>query len=346
MGGHAPMSERPRLVVPGVVELVPTYVGAAHDVVVGPLAGHQLDEDITNWKNQYTFVALADLTLEDRIRYAPRFEAVWRALASSPSSYREGGAPFPHLTRLFASAELLLVGSTDRRDVGSAGHIPLDGPYRIFEIGYVRTADDYFQLRATRGKRVLAQLSGSFYSFTEQVWPDPEEADATRGNLGDRILRAATGGVVSGAQIALAFMMVDVASAEAWESWLAAVEARAEPHRALADDLVRAVAQGDAEVAIYGAVRRIDLPACTLRSSDSKDPLAASVDVAGASELTLPAERLFTVDVDADAEPPRMPRELFAQRVTPPRAKSGLAGVLLISLFLFVLALVVRHMLR
>lgn len=338
----------PRLVVPGVIELVPTYVGAAHEIVVGPLAGYQLDEDITNWKNEYTFVALADLSLEERIRYAPRFEAVWKALSSQPNSYREGGSPFPHLTRLFGHAQLLLIGSTDRRELGAAGDCPLDGPHRIFEIGFVRTADDYFQLRITRRKEVLAALSGAFYSFTAQVWDDPEDADATRGNLSDRIVRAATGGVVSGPQIALAFMMVDVASPEAWESHLATLEARAEPHRALADELASAIASidTDVEVAGYGIVRCTTLPAFTLRSSASKDPLAASIEIAGTSELSLPAEKLFTVDVD-DAEPLRMPPELFAQRArVTPRPKGNAAGALLIFLFLAVLVLVLRHLLR
>jgi hypothetical protein len=334
---------RPRLVVPGIVELVPTYVGAEHEIRRGRLAGHQLDEDVTNWKNTYTFVALADLSLEEKVRYAPRFAEVWSADATG---YREHAPPFPHLRRLLARAELLLIGSTSGHDVGPAGHVPLDGPHRVIEIGFMRTADDYFQLRVSRGKEVLAAISGAFHSIVAHAAEASESLeDVERQHLPDRILRAATSGLVDGGQIALAFMMADVVSAEAWEKHLAAVDARAEPHRDLAAEVLRAIEQ-DAdvvEVPVFGSARRTRLPARTLRSSSSDDALEAHVDVGGSSSLALPAEDVWTLEADAE-EPPRMPRELFAAArkpsPAPPRGNPALLlGIVLLVVVLVLLAL-------
>ena len=329
-----------------MIELVPTYEGTSHEVVRGELAGYQLFEDVTNWKNNYTFVALADLSLDERVRFAPRFADVWRALASSPRGYREG-APLARVTALLARANLLLVGSTDRRELGPASKLRLDGPYRVFEVGFVRTADDFFQLRATRGKEELVAISGAFNSFESQVADDPEEDYVQRRQLADRILRAATSGMVGGAQIALAFMMADVASAEAWEAHLASLEERAEPHRGLAEEVVRAIeASGDVvEVPTYGVARRTRLEARAIRSAESKDMLAAHVRVGGDTSLALPAEELFEVDVDEDAErPPAMPKELFGANRSP-RARSR-ARALPFVLIAIALALIVFALAR
>jgi hypothetical protein len=215
----------------------------------------------------------------------------------------------------------------------------------------MRTADDYFLVRATRGKEELAAVSGAFYSFSAQVTKDDDEDSGEDRHLADRILRMATGGIVDGAQIALAFMMVDVVSVDGWERYLARVDERAEAHRALADEVVRALASAPAdadvvELPAYGAARRIRLPECTLRSADSKDELAAHVRLGSESTLVLPPDDLFVVDVDADTEVPVMPRELFGAGPTKVVGKQRDPRGVLLMLVLIALAVIALVIVR
>lgn len=311
---------RPRLLAPGLLELVPTFEGAEHEVVRGPLAGYRLSEDVTNWKNTYTFAVLDDLSLEDRVRFAPKFEAVWVALAGSEphaKTYREGaGSSLKGLETLLSKARLLLVDSTDRRDVSSAGSFPLDGRARVVEIGFQRNADDYFQLGIRRGKEEIVSVYGAFYEVVGAMTTDSEDGSGNGRELMDRILSAATDGLVDSAQIALAFWMVDVVSAELWEEHLANIEDFAAARRALADRLAAAIdaAPNDAdtiELEPWGTIRRKRYAAARLNDSRSNDSLKSHVNVRGAPHLDLPEESAWILE--ADDEPlPAPARGLFA----------------------------------
>ncbi len=327
---------RPRLLAPGLLELVPTFVGAEHEVARHALAGYRLGEDVTNWKNSYTFVALDDLSLEDKVRFAPKFEAVWRKLAGSEprgQAYRESAAAsYERLKMLLANARLLLVDGTDGRDLAPTLHFPLDGGARVIEIGFQRNADDYFQLSVRRGKTKTESVSvyGAFHAVIGSMRPDSTEGSGNEdsGNdrqLMDRILRAATDGLVDSAQIALAFWMTDVLSLELWEEHLTAIDAFAAPRRALAERLAAAIdaAPDDAdaiEVEPWGTVRRRHYPAARLKDSGSQDSLEAHVQVRGAPHLDLPAESVWILE--ADDEPlPAPPRELFVSPAQPVMAE-------------------------
>lgn len=328
---------RPRLLVPGAVELVPLGVGARHEILLGELAGYLLGEDITNWKNTYTFVALDDLSLDDRRRFAPRFADEWAANAAAEAGiggYRDGGARRPHLARLLRHARLLLVGSTSHGDLGPAGEVDLAGPYRVLEIGFQRNADDYFHLHLRRGADTLASIGGALWSILDNMGGE-EGIVETRDRAVDRVIRAATGGLADSAQIALAFWMADVADAGGWETHLAAIAAKAAPHEALGRDIARILREAPEEAETvelpeYGEARRTWLPACKLRSARGGGDLAASVEIKGRSRLALPAEAVWTVE-EVDPDPPPMPSpQLFRKAPVARPAERGRRALVIV----------------
>lgn len=296
--------------------------GAEAEILLGDLAGYRLGEDITNWKNSYTFVALDDLSLDDRRRFAPQFAAEWSAIAAGENGlqgYRERGARRPHLARLLAHARLLLVGSTDRRDLGPAKHVPLDGPYRIVEVGFARNADDYFHVTLRQNKKTLASLHGPFFEVFAKVYD--EASFEGRDRLLDRVVRAATNGLADAAQIALAFWMADVGDLDGWEAHLAAIAARAAGHEAIANEVVRALREAPEEATkielpTYGEAWRTALPGFRVRSVEGdKRPVKDAA-------LRVPASSVWMVrGVDAEVLP-APPAQIF-RLATAPVAGAG-----------------------
>ncbi|APR78354.1 Hypothetical protein A7982_03701 [Minicystis rosea] len=348
---------RPRLIVPGSIEMLPLDVGTEHEILCGELAGYLLGEDITNWKNSYTFVALEDLSLAERCRYAPHLAAEWAAMAPEGEGGAEGyrshhmsrgdGPRRPHLVKLLSRARLLLVGSTDRRDLGPAEHVRLDGSARIVEVGFARNADDYFHLHMRREGKTLASIGGAFYSIFSHLELEgrAQAGVESRDRLLDRVVSAASEGLADSAQIALAFWMADVSDLDGWEAHLAAVAARAEPHAELAGAVVRALADAPAYVdavtlPVYGVARRLTLPGFALHDALDEGTLAAHVDLEGLHTLRVPARSTWVIDqADSDAVP-RPPPHIFRAASALPRRSAARprSAIALLVLAVFVVA--------
>jgi hypothetical protein len=309
-----------------------------------------MGEDITNWKNIYTFVALEDLSLEQRLQYAPQYAEIWKAIARRGASrgYRDDGAElkYPHLTELVSRAKLLLIGSTTRSDLGPAGTLPMKGPHRVLEVGFARNADDYFHFTLSRGGAAIASVGGAFFSIEAHTKPPPAD---DRDRLIDRILRAGTDGLADSAQIALAFWMSNAERLDLWEAHLATVAERAAAHTVIANQVLSALESSDPEaptvqLPIYGSAQKVRFPACTLRSAKKADGLAASVAIGGKSKLLLPAESALFVATDEEPLP-NPPREIFRTPAAQARASTrGAWRSLLVLVLIFVaLGVLVMH---
>jgi hypothetical protein len=319
---------RPRLVVPGTLELSPTFVRAEHEILLGDLAGYLPAEDVTNWKGSYTFGALEDLSFEHRCHFAPHFAGEWAAIAgdAAPQGYRDGvEVRRPHVERLLRRARLLLLDDPWAQEHLDPGSTRVVG--RVVQVGFTRNADDFFQLELMQGGVARASVSGALSSIEESLDPRPPTRIGS-GRLIDRVLRAATSGLVDSYQISLALWIAHIADVDGWEAHLAGLAARAAPHAALASDIKRLLddAPADADtlaLPVYGEATRTRLPACTLRAAPRGDDLGAAVDVNGSPELALPAESVWTVpEVDQDSVPIPSPRIFRA--VTPRRRRHGL----------------------
>lgn len=138
------------------------------------------------------------------------------------------------------------------------------GPYRVIEVGFQRNADDFFHLIVSRAQDELVAIAGALSSLVEHIDPLDDNLDDHR--FLDRVMRAATGGVASGAQIALAFEMDALASSADLDAWEAELTCSAED-AALATAIVATLhGAGDADsiqLPTYGVARREKLPRLT-----------------------------------------------------------------------------------
>lgn len=294
----------------GVLDMVPTYdeVGT-FEIDAHPLAGFAAG--ITGWKGTYAFVVLEDLTPEDLHRVLGNAARYFRGLGEA--AYRASAAPeHPRVAELVSRARLApLPGDLDPK-----------GPYRVVEVGYQRNADDYFHCAVWRDDVEIVDVGGPLGDIVAScdVAFDAGTFDAER--FVDRLLRAATHGLVSCAQIGFAADIADSESdLDAWEAALA----RHDEGRALAIELaaVLASAKGDvAELPSFGEARRVTLP---------------KVTVSGEVEIVLPEEHYWTVIAEPDDVVTTPPAPKRRER-TPPLALAVLCGGAVLLLIAFLLS--------
>jgi hypothetical protein len=290
----------------GVLDMVPTYDAAGtHEIDAHPLAGFAAG--ITNWKGTRAFVVLEDLSPEDLHRVLGNAARYFRGLGEA--AYRASAAPeHPRVAELVSRARLApLPGDLDPK-----------GPYRVVEVGFQRNADDYFHCAVWREDVEIVDVGGPLSDIVAScdVTFDRRTFDDER--FVDRLLRAATSGLVSCAQVGLAF---DIAESESdldeWEASLA----RRDEDRSLAVEIAALLASATGDVAVVsglGDARRVTLP---------------KVTVSGEVEIVLPEEHYWTAIAEPDAvvAPATKRRER-----TPPLALAVLFGgaVLLLIAFL------------
>jgi hypothetical protein len=316
--------ERSGLFVPGVL--------LVRDGRIVP--GAQWDEldDVTNWKSIETFVATEDLPANERTR--------------------EGLAAFPRLRALLESAPIRPVKGPDVT-------LMRDRDVRVFTVGFARNADDYFSLFVERKGVLIRSITGAFHELRrstlspelaerDAVWEQLEAHDDFE--LADRILRAATDGLVTGYSLALARMFEVVATdrrvCRELERELEEIEVRARDRRKDAEEIVRILREAEetTTVPIYGTARCIRHPALTVRTIGEGD-LAAQVE--GSEVLEIPAELEWRVDDVAAWEPPaRAVRHARERKVYQAQFRDRRLIILTIVLMAFFALLLVLRMYR
>jgi hypothetical protein len=324
---------RPRVWVPGVV-LVQTPEpwaprGNASTVKLGALWDGR--EDVTNWKHIETFVAQSDLP-EDERRYG--------ALAE-----------WPRLQQLCARAPIRIAR-------GAEIALFRDRDVRVFTIGFARNADDFFSCFVERGGVLIRSVTGAFYEIRRSTNLEGDDDS----ELAERILVAATDGVVDGHALALARLVHVVVGGESsderalrrlrsdLERELDEIDTRAVAFASDAAEIARRLREdGDddtRDIPIYGVARRRRRPALTVRSIGEGD-LASLVENDGHA-LALPAHDEWIVDDVTPWEPPTRAvrvareREEVVARMWRHRIASAATAVVFATMFLLVIFILVR----
>jgi hypothetical protein len=289
-------------------------------------------EDVTNWKHVETFVAQSDLP-EDERRYG--------ALAE-----------WPRLQQLCARAPVRIAR-------GAEIALFRDRDVRVFTIGFARNADDFFSCFVERRGVLIRSVTGAFYEIRRST--NVEGVDD--GALAERILRAATDGVVDGHALALARLVHVVAGGESsdertlrklrsdLERELDEIDTRAATFAVDAAEIARRLREdGDdddtRDIPVYGLARRRRHAALTVRSIGEGD-LASLVENEG-SELEIPAHDEWLVDDVTPWEPPTRAvrlareREEVVARMWRHRIMSAASAVIFGAMLLLVLFILLR----
>lgn len=326
-----------RLSVPGVIDLVPCSARAV-EIELGPLAGWGLPSvAITDWKNIYHFAVLEDLAVEARCRLFGALEPEWRALAG------QGPPRRPMLLELIRNTKVMLVSSTDGRDLGRAGDFDLHAPtHRWVSVQFQRNAEDYFACTLHRGRQPLASVSGAMAHFS---------SGGSREERARNLVRAVTGGLLDASQIAAAFALADVADLDAWERLLK----QPDPHEGLAREMAETLraAQAD-DVSLpgnYGRAVRVRTTAWTLAATappslESLEPAVSPPE--GTDTLQVPSSERWTAEVELESVVvPLLPRRRPLRRGLHSRRSKVLLVVglvLLLPLFGLVLGMLQRRL--
>jgi len=296
--------------VPGVLDMVPTYdeTGTV-EIDAHPFAG--FSAGITSWKGTNAFVVLEDLSPEDLHRVLGNAAKYFGGLGEA--AYRTSAAPeHPRVAELVSRARIAPLPSD----------LDPKGPYRVIEIGFQRSANDYFHVAVWRDDVEIVDIGGPLGDLVAScdVALDRQTFDSER--FVDRVLRAATHDLASCALIGLAFDIADSESdLDAWETSLA-------PH---GDDRARATeiaalltsAKGDViDLPAFGAASRVTLP---------------KLRISGEVDLVVPEEHYWTVIADRD-EPVARPSPPKRRERTPPLALAILFGGAVLLMLAFLLS--------
>jgi hypothetical protein len=332
-------------------------------LVTGPRAGwHELEEDVLDWKGSALFVAREDLT-----------ETMYETLGlGHPESF--ASEEHVQLRRLLARAPILKIDPA-RVDALRG----LDA--RVFRVGYTRNSDDWLDFHASRAGSTRCAIGASFGwiqdTASEQLDLEPLPLHAALGrkrgaldvvHLMDRVLRAASDGLVDGASIGLALVI------EAWTKRLRFHPTPDEMDRGLAEIVARsvgtesdchsiaaAIAAAPLDVDLialpsYGSASRRRNPPLVLETPAGVDPRGASPGVERREHdgallhvLVLPADDEWEIDPVEDWTPPawRARRGAAAAEIEAnsdrdrPTTLSPFARALLFAVVLFALVLVV-----
>ena len=274
-----------------------------YEIAMGPIVGHELTTNLTTWDATHRFVALADLSLEERLRYFPTFAEQWRVLDRAA---REGiSVRLDPLARVLQKAPLLLARTIDPQ-----------GDYRIVQVGFAagEGAGSFF-FRMRRAGHELARIEGPVAALREAISPplDPAAAADTE-RLLDRILTAASEGLVSSRAVTLAFYLAETRDGAHWAA--SVVTAReGDPIRAAA--LVRTLREAEAagkrttEVPGFGTAHRETLAAFVLTMPEHD----LDVVIGGHHQLEVPSAPMWVV-----AAPPPPSAISAYPSAPPPRA--------------------------
>ena len=328
---RATTRERPRFWVPGVLLVrtpAPWDQSRSSRLVIGRFAGLWDEfDDLTQWKTIDTFVATEDLPADER--------------------RRDDLGAFPRLRSLAENAPI-------RKVEGAELARMRDRDVRVFTVGFARNADDYFSFFVERQGVLLRSVAGAFAELRrstltpevaerDEVWEQLDAHDTFE--LGDRISRSMSDGLVDGYNLALArlckLVTHDQRLCRELDRELEEIDIHARDMRRDAEEIARLLVEADdtTSLPVYGTARRVHHPGLTVRCVGEGD-LAATIE-GDLEVLELPAESEWLVDDVTPWEPPSRAVRRARERTVYRRTRRGDRMVIVFFVLLFVVALAV-----